>query len=116
MGTNYDPDNCIMTECVKIRMNELLYRSRGGSCFEYVAARDLIQDGVKLMVCAGKKDQIMKAGGVDEHTGERGRCRRKLPHGYQKVGWLQVIVGGGRACAGSAMHGYDDSPTRSGGK
>jgi hypothetical protein len=69
MGTNYDPDNCIMTEYVKIRMNELLYRSRGGSCFEYVAARDLIQDGVKLMVCAG-----------------------------------------------SAMHGYDASPTRSGGK
>ena len=69
MGTDYDPNNCIMTEYVNIRMSELLYSGRDSSCFDYVAARDLIQDGVKLIVCAG-----------------------------------------------SAMHGYDDSPTRSGGK
>jgi topoisomerase-4 subunit A len=59
---------------------------------EYVAAMDLIQDGEKLTVYAGKKHKTMKAGEVDEHAGERGRRGRKLPRGYQKVDRMEVLI------------------------
>ena len=61
---------------------------------EYVAAMDLIQDGEKLTVYAGKKHKTMKADEVDEHAGERGRRGRKLPRGYQKVDRVEVLVKG----------------------
>jgi topoisomerase-4 subunit A len=53
---------------------------------------DLIQDGEKLTVYAGKKHKTMKAGEVDEHAGERGRRGRKLPRGYQKVDRMEVLI------------------------
>jgi topoisomerase-4 subunit A len=59
---------------------------------EYVAAMDLIQDGEKLTVHAGKKHKTMKADEVDEHAGERGRRGRKLPRGYQKVDRVEVQI------------------------
>jgi topoisomerase-4 subunit A len=59
---------------------------------EYVTAMDLIQDGEKLTVYAGKKHKTMKADEVDEHAGERGRRGRKLPRGYQKVDRVEVLV------------------------
>ena len=61
---------------------------------EYVAAMDLIQDGEKLTVYAGKKHKTMKADEVDEHAGERGRRGRKLPRGYQKVDRVEVQIKG----------------------
>jgi hypothetical protein len=55
----------MMTEYLDMRLNQPQYRSRGGSsCLDYVAARDLIQDGGKLMVYAGKKGNAIKADGV----------------------------------------------------
>ena len=59
---------------------------------EYVAAMELIQDGEKLTVYAGKKHKTMKADEVDEHAGERGRRGRKLPRGYQKVDRMEVLI------------------------
>ncbi len=59
---------------------------------EYVAAMDLIQDGEKLTVHAGRKHKTMKADEVDEHAGERGRRGRKLPRGYQKVDRVEVQI------------------------
>jgi topoisomerase-4 subunit A len=61
---------------------------------EFVAAMDLVQDGEKLTVYAGKKHKTMKAEEVDEHAGERGRRGRKLPRGYQKVDRVEVQVKG----------------------
>ena len=57
---------------------------------EYVAAIDLIQDGEKLTVHAGKKYKTMKTDEVMEHAGERGRRGNKLPRGYQNVDRIEV--------------------------
>jgi topoisomerase-4 subunit A len=57
---------------------------------EYVAAIDLIQDGEKLIVHAGKKYKTMKTDEVMEHAGERGRRGNKLPRGYQNVDRIEV--------------------------
>ncbi|MEN8106546.1 MAG: DNA topoisomerase IV subunit A [Pseudomonadota bacterium] len=59
---------------------------------EYVAIMELVQDGEKLTVYAGKKHKTMKADEVDEHAGERGRRGRKLPRGYQKVDRVEVEI------------------------
>ena len=61
---------------------------------EYVAIMELVQDGEKLTVYAGKKHKTMKADEVDEHAGERGRRGRKLPRGYQKVDRVEVEIKG----------------------
>jgi topoisomerase-4 subunit A len=58
---------------------------------EYVKAIDCLQDGEKLTIYVGKKHKTMKADEVDEFAGERGRRGRKLPRGYQKVDWIEVI-------------------------
>jgi len=57
---------------------------------EYVVAIDLIQDGEKLTVHAGKKYKTMKTDEVMEHAGERGRRGNKLPRGYQNVDRIEV--------------------------
>jgi len=59
---------------------------------EYVCAIDLIQDGEKLAVFAGKKHKLMKPREVDEHAGERGKRGFKLPRGYQKVDKIEVEI------------------------
>jgi len=59
---------------------------------EWICAVDLIQDGEKLTIHAGKKHKTMKADEVDEHTGERGKRGLKLPRGYQKVDKIKVEI------------------------
>ncbi len=59
---------------------------------EWVAAIDLIQDGEKLVVYAGKKHKTMKPEEVDEHAAERGKRGLKLPRGYQNVDTIEVLV------------------------
>jgi topoisomerase IV subunit A len=59
---------------------------------EWICAIDLIQDGEKLTIYAGKKHKTMKAGEVDEHAGERGKRGFKLARGYQKVDKMQVEI------------------------
>ncbi len=61
------------------------------SAEEWICAIDLIQDGEKLTVYAGKKHKTMKADEVDEHAGERGKRGFKLPRGYQKVDGIEVL-------------------------
>ena len=58
---------------------------------EWVCAIDLIQDGEKLTIYAGKKHKTMKADEVDEHAAERGKRGLKLPRGYQKVDAITVL-------------------------
>ncbi|MFW2374553.1 MAG: DNA topoisomerase IV subunit A [Gammaproteobacteria bacterium] len=58
---------------------------------EWIAVIDLIQDGEKLTVYAGKKHKTMSAQEVDEHADERGKRGLKLPRGYQKVDSIEVI-------------------------
>ena len=58
---------------------------------EWVCAIDLIQDGEKLTVYAGKKHKTMKPDEVDEHAGERGKRGFKLARGYQKVDKIEVV-------------------------
>ena len=62
------------------------------SAEEWICAIDLIQDGEKLTIHAGKKHKTMKAGEVDEHSGERGKRGFKLPRGYQKVDKMEVEI------------------------
>ena len=58
---------------------------------EWIAVIDLIQDGEKFTVYAGKKHKTMSAEEVDEHADERGKRGLKLPRGYQKVDSVEVI-------------------------
>lgn len=58
---------------------------------EWIAVVDLLQDGEKLAVYAGKKHKTMSAQEVDEHADERGKRGLKLPRGYQKVDSIEVI-------------------------
>lgn len=59
---------------------------------ESVCAIELIQDGEKLTVYAGKKHKTMSATEVDEHYAERGKRGLKLPRGYQKVDKVEVQI------------------------
>jgi len=59
---------------------------------EWVCAVDLIQDGEKLTVYAGKKHKTMSADEVDGHADERGKRGLKLPRGYQKVDAVEVLI------------------------
>ena len=59
---------------------------------EWICAIDLIQDGEKLAIYAGKKHKIMKPAEVDEHAGDRGKRGFKLPRGYQKVDKIEVEI------------------------
>jgi topoisomerase-4 subunit A len=59
---------------------------------ESVCAIELIQDGEKLTVFAGKKHKTMSATEVDEHYAERGKRGLKLPRGYQKVDKVEVLI------------------------
>lgn len=59
---------------------------------ESVCAIELIQDGEKLTVYAGKKHKTMTATEVDEHYAERGKRGLKLPRGYQKVDKIEVQI------------------------
>jgi topoisomerase-4 subunit A len=59
---------------------------------ESVCAIELIQDGEKLTVYAGKKHKTMSATEVDEHYAERGKRGLKLPRGYQKVDKIEVLI------------------------
>ena len=58
---------------------------------EWMAAIDLIQDGEKLVVYAGKKYKTMKPDEVDGHAAERGKRGLKLPRGYQNVDAIEVL-------------------------
>ena len=62
------------------------------SAEEWICAIDLIQDGEKLTIYAGKKHKTMKAAEVDEHAGERGKRGFKLARGYQKVDKMKVEI------------------------
>jgi topoisomerase IV subunit A len=59
---------------------------------EWICAVNLIQDGEKLTIYAGKKHKTMKADEVDEHAGERGKRGLKLARGYQKVDKIKVEI------------------------
>ena len=59
---------------------------------EWVCAIDLVQDGEKLVVHAGKKHKTMSGHEVDEHYAERGKRGLKLPRGYQKVDKIEVQI------------------------
>lgn len=59
---------------------------------EWICAIDLIQDGEKLTVYAGKKHKVMKGSEVDEHYAERGKRGLKLARGYQKVDKIEVEI------------------------
>jgi len=59
---------------------------------EWICAVDLIQDGEKLTIYAGKKHKTMKPDEVDEHAGDRGKRGFKLPRGYQKVDKIEVEI------------------------
>lgn len=59
---------------------------------ERICAVDLIQDGEKLTVYAGKKHKTMRPAEVDEYAGERGKRGLKLPRGYQKVDKIEVEI------------------------
>ncbi len=58
---------------------------------EWVCAVDLIQDGEKLTIYAGKKYKTMRPDEVDGHAAERGKRGLKLPRGYQKVDAIEVL-------------------------
>ncbi len=57
---------------------------------EHVKAIELVQDGEKVTVYAGKKHKTMKGPEVDEYVAERGRRGWKLPRGYQAVDRVEV--------------------------
>lgn len=57
---------------------------------EFVKAIELVQDGEKVTVYAGKKHKTMKGPEVDEYAAERGRRGWKLPRGYQAVDRVEV--------------------------
>ena len=57
---------------------------------EFVQAIELVQDGEKVTVYAGKKHKTMKGPEVDEYVAERGRRGWKLPRGYQAVDRVEV--------------------------
>jgi topoisomerase-4 subunit A len=57
---------------------------------DYVAFVELIQDGEKLTVHAGKKFKTMKGEEVDEYVAERARRGHKLARGYQAVDSIEV--------------------------
>ena len=59
---------------------------------EWICAIDLIQDGEKLAIYAGKKHKVMKGAEVDGHYAERGKRGHKLPRGYQKVDKIEVEI------------------------
>ncbi len=59
---------------------------------EWICAIDVIQDGEKLVIYAGKKHKTMAGSEVDEHYAERGKRGHKLPRGYQKVDRIEVLV------------------------
>ncbi len=59
---------------------------------EWITAIELVQDGEKLVVYAGKKHKTMSGGEVDEHYAERGKRGLKLPRGYQKVDKIEVLI------------------------
>jgi topoisomerase-4 subunit A len=62
------------------------------SADEWICAIELIQDGEKLTIYAGKKHKTMKADEVDEYAGERGKRGFKLARGYQKVDKIKVEI------------------------
>ena len=57
---------------------------------EWICAVDLVKDGEKLTLYAGKKHKTMKGLEVDEYANERGKRGLKLPRGYQKVDAIEV--------------------------
>ena len=57
---------------------------------EFVRAVELVQDGERLTLYAGKKHKTMKGEEVDEYAAERGRRGRLLPQGYRAVQRLEV--------------------------
>lgn len=59
---------------------------------EWICAIDLVQDGEKLVIYAGKKHKTMSGSEVDEHYGEAGKRGHKLPRGYQKVDAIEVQI------------------------
>ncbi|MCW9048274.1 MAG: DNA topoisomerase IV subunit A, partial [Gammaproteobacteria bacterium] len=59
---------------------------------EWICAINLIQDGEKLAIYAGKKHKVMKGAEVDGHYAERGKRGLKLPRGYQKVDKIEVEI------------------------
>jgi topoisomerase-4 subunit A len=63
-------------------------RLKAGS--EELACIELVQDGEKVTVHAGRKHKTMPAAEVDEYAVDRGKRGYKLPRGYQKVDRLEV--------------------------
>lgn len=57
---------------------------------EFVKSIELIQEGEKITVFAGKKHKTIKGAEVDDYLTERGRRGRKLPRGYQSVDRMEV--------------------------
>ncbi|MBA3581875.1 MAG: DNA topoisomerase IV subunit A [Gammaproteobacteria bacterium] len=57
---------------------------------EYVKFIDLLQDGEKLALFAGKQHKLMTGSEVDEYVTERAKRGAKLPRGYQKIDKMEV--------------------------
>jgi len=57
---------------------------------EFVVAVDLLQEGEKITIYAGKKHKTMRPDEIGDHLAERGRRGIKLARGYQKVDALEV--------------------------
>ncbi len=57
---------------------------------DYVKHVELVQDGEKVTVHAGKKHKTMAGSEVDEYVAERAKRGWKLPRGYQSVDLLTV--------------------------
>lgn len=57
---------------------------------DYVKHIELVQDGEKVTVYAGKKHKTMSGSEVDEYVTDRAKRGWKLPRGYQSVDKLEI--------------------------
>jgi len=58
---------------------------------EFVVAVTVVDGGETLKVWAGKRHLHLKQKDLEHYQGERGRRGHKLPRGFQKVDWVEVV-------------------------
>jgi topoisomerase-4 subunit A len=60
---------------------------------EYVKLIEIIPHGAAIKIHAGRQSVRFTPGNISAFVGERGRRGKKLPRGFRKVDWIEVISG-----------------------
>jgi topoisomerase-4 subunit A len=58
---------------------------------EYVRLLEILPEGATIKIHAGKQSVRFTSANISSFVGERGRRGRKLPRGYRKADWIEII-------------------------